>query len=55
MRLAYLATAPNRSEIWLGGLDDKERVEKILGREFATILLILTVMLALTAALQEKR
>jgi len=27
---------PNNSEIWLGGLDDKERVEKILGQEFAT-------------------
>ncbi|HJJ35688.1 MAG TPA: phage terminase large subunit, partial [Methanocorpusculum sp.] len=25
------------SEIWLGGLDDKERVEKILGNEYATI------------------
>ena len=28
---------PNGSEIWLGGLDDKERVEKILGMEFATL------------------
>jgi phage terminase large subunit-like protein len=27
----------NGSEIWIGGLDDAERVEKILGREFATI------------------
>lgn len=27
---------PNSSEIWLGGLDDKERVEKILGMEFAS-------------------
>lgn len=25
------------SEIWFGGLDDKERTEKILGKEFATI------------------
>lgn len=25
------------SEVWFGGLDDKERVEKILGKEFATI------------------
>ena len=25
------------SEIWFGGLDDKERVDKILGKEFATI------------------
>ena len=28
---------PNGSEIWLSGLDDKERVEKILGMEFATL------------------
>ena len=28
---------PNGSEIWFGGLDDKERVEKILGKEYATI------------------
>jgi phage terminase large subunit len=27
------------SEIWVDGLDDKERVEKILGREYATIFL----------------
>ena len=30
---------PNGSEIWLGGLDDKERTEKILGLEFVTIYL----------------
>ena len=29
----------NGSEIWIGGLDDKDRVEKILGREFVTIFL----------------
>jgi phage terminase large subunit-like protein len=28
---------PNGSEIWFGGLDDAERVEKILGQEYATI------------------
>jgi predicted phage terminase large subunit-like protein len=28
---------PNGSEIWIAGLDDKERVDKVLGREFATI------------------
>ena len=28
---------PNGSEIWLGGLDDKERTEKILGKEYSTI------------------
>lgn len=29
---------PNGSTIWIGGLDDKERTEKILGNEYATIL-----------------
>ncbi len=29
----------NESEIWFGGLDDKERTEKILGMEFVTIYL----------------
>jgi hypothetical protein len=29
---------PNKSQIWLGGLDEKDRVEKILGQEYATIL-----------------
>lgn len=29
----------NGSEIWFGGLDDKERTEKILGNEYATIFL----------------
>lgn len=27
----------NGSEVWFGGLDDKERTEKVLGQEFATI------------------
>lgn len=30
---------PNKSEIWFGGLDDKERTEKILGQEYASIFL----------------
>lgn len=30
---------PNGSEIWFGGLDDKERVDKILGNEYSTIFL----------------
>jgi predicted phage terminase large subunit-like protein len=30
---------PNGSEIWFGGLDDKERTEKILGQEYATMFL----------------
>jgi phage terminase large subunit-like protein len=29
----------NGSQIWLGGLDDKERTEKILGNEYASIFL----------------
>lgn len=29
----------NGSEIWLAGLDDKERLEKVLGNEYATIYL----------------
>lgn len=28
---------PNGSQIWVGGLDDKDRTEKILGQEFVTI------------------
>ena len=28
---------PNKSQIWIGGLDDKERTEKILGQEHVTI------------------
>jgi hypothetical protein len=31
------ATLPGDAEVWFGGLDDKDRVEKILGKEFATI------------------
>jgi predicted phage terminase large subunit-like protein len=31
------AQFPNGSEYWFGGLDDKERTEKILGNEYATI------------------
>ena len=35
----WFYTLPNKSEIWFGGLDDKERTEKILGSEFATLYL----------------
>lgn len=31
------ATLPNGSQVWFAGLDDKERTEKILGQEFATL------------------
>lgn len=35
----WFAELPNGSQIWFAGLDDKERTEKILGMEFATIYL----------------
>jgi len=35
----WFVQMPNGSQIWFGGLDDKERTEKILGQEFATIFL----------------
>lgn len=35
----WFAQFENGSQIWFGGLDDKERTEKILGMEFATIYL----------------
>jgi phage terminase large subunit-like protein len=35
----YICEYPNGSQVWFGGLDDKERTEKVLGQEFATIYL----------------
>ncbi len=35
----WYAEFPNGSQVWFGGLDDKERTEKILGNEYATIFL----------------
>ncbi len=35
----WFAEFENGSQVWFGGLDDKERTEKILGMEFATIYL----------------
>ena len=32
----WYATLHNGSQIWFGGLDDKQRTEKILGQEYAT-------------------
>ena len=32
-----IETAGGTSEVWLAGLDDKERVDKVLGKEFATL------------------
>jgi phage terminase large subunit-like protein len=52
----------NDSEIWIGGLDDQERVEKILGKEYATIFLnecsqipYSSVLIALTRLAQVAR
>lgn len=33
----FYVELPNRSQIWIAGLDDKERVEKILGQEYVTL------------------
>lgn len=33
----FYVELPNGSQIWIAGLDDKERVEKILGSEYATL------------------
>lgn len=33
----FYVELPNGSQIWIGGLDDKERVEKILGAEYVTL------------------
>jgi PBSX family phage terminase large subunit len=33
----HYARFANGSEVWIDGLDDKDRVDKILGREYATI------------------
>lgn len=35
----WFAQLWNGSQVWFGGLDDKDRSEKILGQEYATILL----------------
>lgn len=33
----YYLSLKNGSEIWIGGLDDSDRVEKILGKEYSTL------------------
>lgn len=33
----FFVELPAGSQIWIGGLDDKERVEKVLGAEYATL------------------
>lgn len=34
---ATIHTGTEDSEVWFSGLDDKERVEKVLGKEFGTV------------------
>jgi len=33
----FYITFPNGSEIWFGGVDDKQNVEKLLGKQYSTI------------------
>lgn len=33
----FYVELPNGSQVWIAGLDDKDRVEKILGQEYATL------------------
>lgn len=56
----FYAKFPNGAELWFAGLDDKERTEKILGMEFATIgfnecsqIALASVQLALTRLAQS--
>src|SRR5262249_39126423 len=38
-KASWFQEFPNGSQIWFGGLDDKERSEKVLGNEYATVFL----------------
>ena len=38
-KAAWFVELPNGSQIWFAGLDDRERTEKALGNEYATIFL----------------
>lgn len=38
-RSDWFARLPNGSQIWFGGLDEKDRTEKILGNEYSTVFL----------------
>jgi predicted phage terminase large subunit-like protein len=48
-KASWFIEFPNGSQIWFGGLDDKERTEKVLGNEYATILLNEVSQIALAA------
>lgn len=45
----WFVRLPNESMIWFGGLDEKERTEKILGQEYATVYLNECSQISLTA------
>jgi phage terminase large subunit-like protein len=45
----WFAEFENGSSVWFGGLDDKERTEKILGQEYATVYLNECSQIPLTA------
>jgi predicted phage terminase large subunit-like protein len=38
-KASFFWELPNGSQIWFGGLDDRERTEKVLGNEYATLYL----------------
>jgi phage terminase large subunit-like protein len=38
-KVDWFAEFPNGSQIWFGGLDEKERTEKILGQQYSTVYL----------------
>src|SRR5262245_10116507 len=38
-KASFFWELPNGSQIWFGGLDDRERTEKVLGNEYSTLLL----------------
>jgi predicted phage terminase large subunit-like protein len=48
-KAAWFWELPNGSQIWFGGLDDKERTEKVLGNEYATVFLNECSQIGLTA------
>ena len=50
----YLYRFPNGSEIWFGGLDEKERTEKILGKEYSTMYFNESSQLSYSAVLMAK-
>ena len=50
----WYAEFPNGSQIWFGGLDEKDRTEKILGNEYASIFLNEVSQIAYSSYLMAK-